>query len=98
MRCMLSRMMLQGGNVLLLDEPTNHLDLESIEALNRSLIDYKGTLLFNSSDHEFVQTVATRIIEITPNGNLDRLTTLEEYLEDDRVKEARAEKYEAVTA
>ncbi|MDB4867302.1 MAG: ATP-binding cassette protein, partial [Cohnella sp.] len=80
-RCMLSRMMLSGGNVLLLDEPTNHLDLESITALNNGLIDFDGPIVFTSHDHQFVQTIANRIIEITPNGVIDRLMTYDEYLE-----------------
>ncbi|QNO13964.1 ATP-binding cassette domain-containing protein [Alkalicella caledoniensis] len=80
-RCMLSRMMLSGANVLLLDEPTNHLDLESITALNDGLINYKGTLIFTSHDHQIIQTVANRIIEITPDGIIDKQTTYDEYLE-----------------
>ncbi|GAB3884191.1 ATP-binding cassette domain-containing protein [Spirosoma agri] len=95
-RCMLSRMMLSGANVLLLDEPTNHLDLESIESLNNGLIDFKGPILFTSHDHQFVQTVATRVIEITPAGILDKLMTYDEYLTDERVKAQREELYEAV--
>lgn len=93
MRCMMSRMMLLGSNVLVLDQPTNHLDLESIQALNNSLKDFPGVLLFTTHDHEFAQTVATRVIEITPKGVLDKLMTLDEYLESDVVKEQRAEKY-----
>lgn len=92
-RCMLSKMMLSGANVLLMDEPTNHLDLESITALNNGLISFNGTLLFVSHDYEFVDTIANRIIEITPNGVVDRLSTYTEYLESDTVKEALAEKY-----
>ncbi len=92
-RCMLSRMMLSGANVLLLDEPTNHLDLESITALNDGLIAFTGTLLFVSHDHEFIQTIANRIIEITPNGVVDRAMTYDEYLENDTVKQQLAEKY-----
>ena len=95
-RCMLSKMMLSGANVLMLDEPTNHLDLESIESLNNGLIDFKGPILFTSHDHQFVQTVANRIIEITPTGILDKLMTYDEYLTDDRVKAQRGELYEAV--
>ncbi|GAB2533976.1 ABC-F family ATP-binding cassette domain-containing protein [Spirosoma aerophilum] len=95
-RCMLSRMMLSGANLLMLDEPTNHLDLESIESLNNGLIDFKGPILFTSHDHQFVQTVANRIIEITPAGILDKLMTYDEYLTDDRVKAQREELYEAV--
>jgi ATPase subunit of ABC transporter with duplicated ATPase domains len=95
-RCMLSKMMLSGANVLLLDEPTNHLDLESIESLNNGLIDFKGPVLFTSHDHQFAQTVANRIIEITPAGILDKLMTYDEYISDDRVKQQREELYEAV--
>ena len=84
-RCMLSRMMMQSGNVLILDEPTNHLDLESITALNEALIDYTGVVLFSSHDHEFVQTIANRIIELTPNGFIDKRITFDEYLEDQEV-------------
>lgn len=95
-RCMLSKMMLSGANCLLLDEPTNHLDLESIESLNNGLIDVKAPVLFTSHDHQFVQTVANRIIEITPAGILDKLMTYDEYLTDERVKAQREELYEAV--
>ncbi|MBD2755640.1 ABC-F family ATP-binding cassette domain-containing protein [Spirosoma validum] len=95
-RCMLSKMMLSGANVLMLDEPTNHLDLESIESLNNGLIDFKGPILFTSHDHQFVQTVANRVIEITPAGILDKLMTYDEYLTDARVKTQREELYEAV--
>jgi len=95
-RCMLSKMMLSGANVLLLDEPTNHLDLESIESLNNGLIDFKGPVLFTSHDHQFVQTIANRIIEITPAGILDKLMTYDEFLSDERVKAQREELYEAV--
>ncbi|HWI55191.1 MAG TPA: ATP-binding cassette domain-containing protein, partial [Desulfobacteria bacterium] len=92
-RCMLSRMMLSGANVLLLDEPTNHLDLESITALNNGLINFKGTILFASHDHQFVQTIATRIIEITPNGIIDREMTFDEYLENEDIARIREEMY-----
>lgn len=85
-RCMLSRMMLSGANVLLLDEPTNHLDLESITALNNALVNFEGTLLFVSQDHQFVQTIANRIIEITPKGLLDRKMSYDEYLESENVR------------
>ncbi|MFH1094247.1 MAG: ATP-binding cassette domain-containing protein [Candidatus Omnitrophota bacterium] len=89
-RCMLSKMMLAQGNVLLLDEPTNHLDLESISALNRGLSKYRGTVLLASHDHELMQTVANRIIEITPRGYIDKpQTTLDEYLADEKTKEQR---------
>jgi len=81
-RCMFSRLMLSGANVLLLDEPTNHLDLESIQAVNNGLIAFKGTMLFTSHDHKFIQTIANRIIEITPNGTFDKLMKFDEYLDD----------------
>jgi len=84
-RCMVSRMMLAGGNLLILDEPTNHLDLESITAFNNSLKDFPGTVLFTSHDHEFTQTVANRIVEITPNGFIDKLMTYDEYIENEKV-------------
>ena len=80
-RCMLSRMMLSGSNLLILDQPTNHLDLESITALNNSLIDFKEIVLFSSHDHQFIQTVANRIIELTEDGMADRSMTYDEYLE-----------------
>ncbi|MDU2065045.1 MAG: ATP-binding cassette domain-containing protein [Sporomusaceae bacterium] len=86
-RCMLAKMMLSGANVLLLDEPTNHLDLESITSLNNGLINNKGTILFVSHDHQFVETIANRIMEITPNGLFDRRMTYDEYLENPDVKE-----------
>ncbi|WP_234734338.1 ABC-F family ATP-binding cassette domain-containing protein [Tellurirhabdus bombi] len=95
-RCMLSKMMLSSSNLLILDEPTNHLDLESITALNNGLIDFKGPILFTSHDHQFVQTIANRIIEITPNAHLDKLMTYDEYLTDERVKAQRDTLYEAV--
>lgn len=79
-RCMISRMMLKGANLLMLDEPTNHLDLESITAFNNSLKEFPGTILFASHDHEFIQTVATRVVELTPNGVIDKLMTFDEYL------------------
>lgn len=97
-RCMLSRMMLSGANVLLLDEPTNHLDLESITALNNGLINFKGTILFVSQDHQFVQTIANRIIEITPKGLIDKQMTYDEYLEHADIIRLREEMYlEAVS-
>jgi ATPase subunit of ABC transporter with duplicated ATPase domains len=93
-RCMLARMMLVGANVLVLDEPTNHLDLESIMSLNKGLEDFKGTVLFSSHDHEFVQTVANRIIEITPNGYIDQMgTTLDEYLDNETIHKRREALY-----
>lgn len=93
MRCMISRIMLAGANLLLLDEPTNHLDLESITAFNNALKDFPGTVLFTSHDHEFMQTVATRIVEITPNGFIDKLMTYDEYIESDRVAEQKEALY-----
>lgn len=94
-RCMLSMMMLQQANVLLLDEPTNHLDLESITALNNGLISFNGTILFVSYDHQFVQTIANRIIEFTPNGIIDKKMTYDEYLESEDVKNMRETMYTA---
>lgn len=85
-RCMISKMMFGKGNLLILDEPTNHLDLESITAFNNALIKFPGTILFSSHDHEFVQTVATRIIEFTPNGNLDKLMSYDDYLQDEKIQ------------
>lgn len=93
MRCMFSRMMLQKANVLLLDEPTNHLDLESITTLNNSLSNFKGNILLASHDHEMLSTVCNRIIELTPNGIIDREMTYDEYLADKRVKELREKMY-----
>lgn len=92
-RCMLSRMMMVRANVLMLDEPTNHLDLESIQALNNSLTNFKGTVLFSTHDHEFAQTVANRVIEITPKGVIDKYATFDEYLSDPKVKELRKKLY-----
>ncbi|MCJ8498717.1 ATP-binding cassette domain-containing protein [Chryseobacterium salipaludis] len=93
MRCMFSRMMLQRANVLLLDEPTNHLDLESITTLNNSLVSFKGNILLASHDHEMLQTVCNRIIELTPKGIIDREMTYDEYLEDKKVKELQTQMY-----
>lgn len=92
-RCMLSRMMLMRANVLMLDEPTNHLDLESITAFNNSLINFKGTVLLTTHDQEFAQTVANRILELTPNGVIDRYMTFDEYMEDKKIKELRDKMY-----
>ncbi len=92
-RCMVSRMMLAGANLLILDEPTNHLDLESITAFNNALKDFPGTVLFTSHDHEFTQTVANRIIEITPNGFIDKLMTYDEYIENEKVAEQKEALY-----
>jgi len=88
-RCMISRMMLAEANLLILDEPTNHLDLESITAFNNGLIKFPGTVLFTSHDHEFVQTVANRIIELSPNSFIDSLKTYDEYTKDERIAEKR---------
>ncbi|WP_417195987.1 ABC-F family ATP-binding cassette domain-containing protein [Bizionia sp.] len=96
-RCMLSRMMMMRANVLQLDEPTNHLDLESITAFNNSLKNFKGTVLFSTHDHEFAQTVANRVVELTPTGVIDRYTTFDEYMQDPKIKEMRQKMY-AVTA
>ncbi|GAB6611356.1 ABC-F family ATP-binding cassette domain-containing protein [Bacillus cereus] len=85
-RCMLSKMMLSGANVITLDDPTNHLDLESITALNNGLIAFKGTILFTSHDHQFVQTIANRIIEVTPNGVIDKEATYDEFLENEELQ------------
>ena len=84
--------------VLILDEPTNHLDLESITAFNNALKDFPGTVLFTSHDHEFMQTVATRIVEISPNGFIDKMMTYDEYIESDRVAEQKAELYKYVSS
>ena len=92
-RCMVSKMMLQNPNVLMLDEPTNHLDLESIIAFNDSMVNFPGVVLFTTHDHQFMQTVANRVIEITPKGMIDKLMTYDEYLEDEKVKEVREELY-----
>lgn len=92
-RCMISRCMLQKPNVLMLDEPTNHLDLESITAFNNGLKDLKGSLLFTTHDHEFIQSLATRVIELTPNGMIDRMTDYDSYISDEKVKELRESLY-----
>ncbi|MFN4763128.1 ABC-F family ATP-binding cassette domain-containing protein [Gillisia sp. Q332] len=92
-RCMLSRMMMMRANVLMLDEPTNHLDLESITAFNNSLKNFKGTVLFTTHDHEFAQTVANRIVELTPSGVIDRYMTFDEYMDDKKIREQRDKMY-----
>ena len=92
-RCMISRVMLTGANLLILDEPTNHLDLESITAFNNALKDFPGTVLFTSHDHEFTQTVANRILEITPNGYIDKLMTYDEYVENEKVAQQKEALY-----
>jgi ATPase subunit of ABC transporter with duplicated ATPase domains len=81
--------MLAEGNLLILDEPTNHLDLESIQALNNALQEFKGTVLFTSHDHQFCQTVATKVVELTPNGNIEKMMSFDEYLESDKVQAQR---------
>ncbi|MCK9169226.1 MAG: ATP-binding cassette domain-containing protein [Treponema sp.] len=93
-RCMLSKLMLQNANVLILDDPTNHLDLEAIESLNDALVDFPGVVLFNSHDHEFISSIANRIIEITPNGIIDRMMGFDDYIHDDSVAELRGKLYE----
>ena len=90
---MLSKMMLSGANVLILDDPTNHLDLESIESLNQGLVKFNGVVLFSSHDHEFISTIANRIIEITPKGIIDRMMNFDDYLKDEQVKSLRKEYY-----
>jgi ATPase subunit of ABC transporter with duplicated ATPase domains len=92
-RCMLSKMMLAKANLLMMDEPTNHLDLESITALNNAMRDYQGTLLFTSHDHELVNTVANRIIEITPNGLIDKMMPFDDYLADEKITQMQEELY-----
>ncbi|MEG2102044.1 MULTISPECIES: ABC-F family ATP-binding cassette domain-containing protein [Flavobacterium] len=92
-RCMLSRMMMERANILMLDEPTNHLDLESITAFNNSLKNFKGSVIFTTHDHEFAQTVGNRIVEITPNGVIDRYMTFDEYLDDEKIQEQRKKMY-----
>ena len=95
MRCMIARMQLRNANCLILDTPTNHLDLESIQAFNNNLKTYKGNILFSSHDHEFIQTVANRIIELTPNGIIDKMMEYDEYITSDHIKELRARMYAA---
>ena len=93
MRCMIARMQLQNANCLILDTPTNHLDLESIQAFNNNLIGFKGNILFSSHDHEFINTVADRIIELTPKGTIDKLMTYDDYIHDEQIKEQKAGMY-----
>lgn len=92
-RCMLSKIMLSGANVLIMDDPTNHLDLEAIESLNRALVDFPGVILFTSHDHEFISTIANRIIEITPKGVIDRMMPFDDYMADEQVRSLREEYY-----
>ena len=93
MRCMIARMQLQNANCLILDTPTNHLDLESIQAFNNNLVGFKGNILFSSHDHEFINTVANRIIELTPSGTIDKLMSYDEYIYDETIKEQKAKMY-----
>ena len=93
MRLMIARMQLKNANCLILDTPTNHLDLESIQAFNNNLKLFKGNLLFASHDHEFINSLADRVIELTPNGNIDKLTTYEDYMADSHIQELRKELY-----
>lgn len=92
-RCMLSRMMINNSNVLIMDDPTNHLDLESITALNEGLIRFTGGILFSSHDHQFINTIASRVIELTPKGVVDKMTTFDEYLENDDLQKKIEEMY-----
>ena len=94
MRCMIARMQLKNANCLILDTPTNHLDMESIQAFNNNLKGFKGNVLFSSHDHEFIETVANRVIELTPNGAIDKLTSYEDYIHDEHIKELRQKMYE----
>ncbi len=95
MRCMIARMQLQNANCLVLDTPTNHLDLESIQAFNNNLISFKGNVLFSSHDHEFIETIANRIIELTPSGAIDKLMAYDEYIHDETIKEQKEKMYNA---
>lgn len=92
-RCMLSKLMLSGSNVLILDEPTNHLDLEAIASLNEALVQFPGVILFNSHDHEFVSSVANRIVEITPRGIIDRMMDFDSYVKSEDINATRAQLY-----
>ena len=93
MRCMIARMQLRNANCLILDTPTNHLDMECIQSFNNNLKTYKGNVLFSSHDHEFIETVANRIIELTPNGIIDKMMDYDEYITSDHIKEMRARMY-----
>ena len=93
MRCMIARMQLKNANCLILDTPTNHLDLESIQAFNNNLVSFKGNILFSSHDHEFIQTVADRIIALTPSGTIDKLMEYDQYIYDESIKEQKAKMY-----
>jgi ATPase subunit of ABC transporter with duplicated ATPase domains len=93
MRCMISKMMLLNPNALILDTPTNHLDLESIQAFNNNLVKYPGNVFMSSHDHEFIQSTCNRIIELTPNGIIDKLMEYDDYVSDERIKELREKMY-----
>lgn len=93
MRCMISRMMLKNANTMILDSPTNHLDMESIQAFNNTLKTFKGNVLFSSHDHEFIQTVANRVIELTPNGIIDKIMDYDDYIVDPIVAEMKQRMY-----
>ena len=93
MRCMISKMMLANANALVLDTPTNHLDLESIQAMNNNLTKYPGNIFMSSHDHEFIQTVCNRIIELTPNGIIDKLMDYDDYISDERIQTLREKMY-----
>ena len=93
MRCMIARMMIRNANVMILDTPTNHLDLESIQAFNNTLIKFKGVVLMSSHDHEFIQTVCNRIIEIGPKGSIDKQMDYDDYILDEKLKEQRKSLY-----
>ena len=95
MRCMIARMQMKNANCLILDTPTNHLDLESIQAFNNNLVGFKGNILFASHDHQFIQSIADRIIELTPNGTIDKLMSYDDYIYDPAIKEQRAKMYNA---
>lgn len=90
---MIARMQLQNANCLILDTPTNHLDLESIQAFNNNLVSFKGNVLFSSHDHEFIETVANRIIELTPNGTIDKMMSYDEYIYDEDIKALKTQMY-----
>ena len=93
MRCMISRMMLADANALILDTPTNHLDLESIQAFNNNLIKFPGNIFMSSHDHEFIQSVCNRVIELTPNGIIDKMMEYDDYISDERIKELKEKMY-----
>ncbi|MBA7582698.1 putative ABC transporter ATP-binding protein YbiT [subsurface metagenome] len=94
MRCMISKMMLANTNVLILDTPTNHLDMESIQAFNNNLVKYPGNIFMSSHDHEFIQSVCNRVIELTPNGIIDKLMEYDDYISDEKIKILRERMYQ----